>query len=212
MKISYGLTVCNEAQELLHLIEFLYPIIDNEDEIVVVYDQNRVTEQVLKILEDHKEQVTYYPFDFQQNFLENKNYMNSQCSGDYIFQIDADEIPSLVLVKNLKTILKSNPVDVLAVPRKNLVAGLTQDHISKWNWNVNNKGWVNWPDQQKRIYKNDPAIAWRGHQVHGMVTGYKTIAALPLEEHFSIIHNKEVTRQERQNERYHKIEKEIINA
>ena len=104
MKISYGLTVCNEHQELLHLIEFLSPIIGKEDEIVVVYDQNRVTEQVLKILEDHKKQVRYFPFNFKQNFLENKNYLGSECKGDYIFQIDADEIPNEFLVKNLNSI------------------------------------------------------------------------------------------------------------
>ena len=206
MKISYGLTVCNEHQELLHLIEFIRPIIDNEDEIVVVYDQNRVTEEVLKILDDHKELVKYYPFDFQQNFLENKNFMNSMCTGDYIFQIDADEIPHEFLVKSLKKILEANPVDLLITSRVNNVAGLTNEHIQKWRWNVNEKGWVNFPDAQKRIYKNDPKIQWSGHKVHGMVSGYETYAPLPFEERFSIYHNKEIERQEKQNERYSKIE------
>lgn len=212
MKISYGITVCNEAEELQVLIKFLHPLIDKEDEIVIVYDNNRVTGEVLDVIDHHNDKVAAYPFDFKQNFLENKNYMNSKCVGDYIFQIDADEIPSQVLVSNLKAILESNDVEVIEVPRKNLVAGLTKEHIAKWGWNVNEKGWVNWPDRQKRIYKNKPEIAWRGHQVHGMVTGYSTIAQLPLMEHFSIIHNKEVDRQEQQNERYSNIEKTLRNA
>jgi hypothetical protein len=91
-------------------------------------------------------------------------------------------------------------------PRKNLAPGLTQEHIQKWGWVVNEKGWVNWPDSQKRIYKNDSNIQWTGHQVHGMVTGYKTYAVLPLEEEWSIIHNKTIERQEKQNERYTKID------
>lgn len=206
MKISYGFTVCNEHKELLHLIEFVRPIIDDEDEIVVVYDQNRVTEEVLKVLEDHKESINYYPFDFQQNFLENKNFMNSKCTGDYIFQIDADEIPHEFLVKSLKKILETNPVDLLITSRVNNVAGLTNEHVQKWRWNVNEKGWVNFPDAQKRIYKNDSKIQWSGHKVHGMVAGYETYAALPFEERFSIYHNKEIERQEKQNERYSKIE------
>ena len=207
MKISYAITVCNEHQELLHLIKFLSPIIDKEDEIVVVYDKNRVTEQVLKILEDHKELVNYYPFDFKQNFLENKNYLNSECKGDFIFQIDADEIPSEFLIKNLKRILIFNPdIDLFIGPRVNLVEGLTEEHIQKWKWNVNEKGWVNWPDQQKRIYKNTPNIKWSGHKVHGMVQGYSTFAVLPLEERFCIYHNKHIERQEKQNKRYYKIE------
>ena len=206
MKISYGLTVCNEHEELKNLIEYLFKKIDSEDEIVVVYDQNRVTPEVLKVIEDYKAEATSYPFDFQQNFLENKNFMNNKCTGNYIFQIDADEIPESFLVENLKSILEDNPVDLLISPRKNLVKGLTQEHIQKWRWNVNEQGWVNWPDAQKRIYKNTPEIKWSGHQVHGMVEGYKTFATLPFTEEWSIIHNKTIDRQENQNERYTKIE------
>jgi hypothetical protein len=206
MKISYGLTVCNEHEELKNLIEYLIKRIDGEDEIVVVYDQNRVTPEVLKVIEDYKEEANAHPFNFQQNFLENKNFMNSKCTGDYIFQIDADEIPESFLVENLKVILEDNPVDLLITPRKNLVEGLTPEHIQKWGWNVNEQGWVNWPDAQKRIYKNTPEIKWSGHQVHGMVEGYKTFATLPFTEEWSIIHNKTIDRQENQNERYTKIE------
>ena len=59
-----------------------------------------------------------YPFNFQQNFLENKNYLGSRCTGDYIFQIDADEIPEEFLIQNLKQIIESNPVDCFIGPRK----------------------------------------------------------------------------------------------
>ena len=206
MKISYGLTVCNEHEELKNLIEYLVKRIEAEDEIVVVYDQNRVTSEVLEVLEEYKEEAISYPFNFQQNFLENKNFMNSKCTGEYIFQIDADEIPESFLLQNLKAILEDNPVDLIITPRKNLVEGLTPEHIQKWGWNVNEKGWVNWPDAQKRIYKNTPGIQWSGHQIHGMVEGYKTFATLPFTEEWSIIHNKTINRQENQNERYIKIE------
>ena len=206
MKISYGLTVCNEYKELKNLIEYLIKRIEAEDEIVVVYDQNRVTSEVLEVLEEYKEEAISYPFNFQQNFLENKNFMNSKCTGEYIFQIDADEIPESFLLQNLKAILEDNPVDLIITPRKNLVEGLTPEHIQKWGWNVNEKGWINWPDAQKRIYKNTPGIQWLGHQIHGMVEGYKTFAILPFTEEWSIIHNKTINRQENQNERYTKIE------
>ena len=206
MKISYGLTVCNEHEELLNLITYLKDRIDSEDEIVVVYDQNRVTDEVINILDQYKNDIHSYPFNFQQNFLENKNFMNSKCSGDYIFQIDADEIPEEFLVQNLKTVLEHNLVDLLISPRKNLVPGLTPEHTQKWGWIVNEQGWVNLPDCQKRIYKNDPTIKWSGHQVHGMVEGYKTYIELPLQEEWSIIHNKTIDRQEKQNERYTKID------
>jgi hypothetical protein len=205
MKVSYGLTVCNEHEEIKNLIEFIIEHKQPEDEIVVVYDQNRVTDEVMDVLKSYFS-VDSYPFDFQQNFLDNKNFLNSKCTGDYIFQLDADEIPNEILVANLKTILESNPVDLLITPRKNLVEGLTSSHVMKWGWRVNEQGWVNWPDAQKRIYKNDPKIKWSGHQVHGMISGYETYAELPMEEAFSITHNKTIDRQENQNDRYTKIE------
>lgn len=206
MTISYGLTICDEHIETDRLISYLINRISEEDEIVVVYDQNRITPKTLKVLKKYKNSISYHPFDFQQNFLENKNYLRTKCTGDYIFQIDADEIPSEVLIANLKPILEVNPVDLLITPRKNLVEGLTQEHINKWGWRVTPEGWVNWPDAQKRIYKNDPKIQWSGHQVHGMVKGYETYAALPMEEEFSITHNKTINRQEKQNSRYTDIE------
>jgi len=209
MKISYGLTVCNEHVELENLILFLSKFPSHVDEIVVVYDQNRVTEQVMEVLDKYQNDISSFPFDFKENFLENKNYMNSKCNGDYIFQIDADEIPNEYLVQVLKPILKQNPVDLLVTPRKNLVKGLTTEHIQKWGWRVSNEGWVNWPDNQKRVYKNDSKIQWTGHQVHGMVTGYDKFAVLPLEEKYSITHNKTIDRQVKQNSRYAKIQEQI---
>lgn len=210
MKISYGLTVCNEHTELEDLITFLSKYPKDVDEIVIVYDQNRVTHEVLDIIEKYKDSCVAYPFNFKQNFLENKNYLNSKCTGDYIFQIDADEVPHEILVQSLKQVLLANPVELLITSRVNRVEGLTQEHINKWNWRVNEQGWVNFPDAQKRIYKNDPSIKWSGHQVHGMVEGYESFATLPFQEQFSIYHNKQIERQEKQNERYSKIEKEII--
>ena len=207
MKISYGITVCDEHEEILILLEFLKKNIDSEDEIVVVYDKNRVTREVMMVLEENSEHISYYPFDFQQNFLENKNYLNTKCTGDYIFQLDSDEIPANPLIQYLKLILEHNDVELLITPRKNIVEGLTQEHIDKWGWIVNEQGAVNYPDNQKRIYKNDPKIKWTGHQVHGMVTGYDTYASLPPYEDWCIIHNKKIQRQEAQNNRYNQIEK-----
>ena len=206
MKISYGLTVCNEEVEIKNLITYLKERIDSQDEIVVVYDQNRVTPGVMAVLESEPS-VKSFPFDFKQNFLENKNYLGSMCTGDYIFQIDADEIPEEFLVQNLRAVLEANPVDCFILPRKSLVEGLTPEHVAKWNWNVNEKGWVNWPDPQKRVYRNDPSIQWSGHIVHGMVEGYKTYAVLPFEEEWCINHNKTIDRQENQNNRYDEIER-----
>jgi hypothetical protein len=210
MKISYGLTAWIEHQELDRLLTFLAPRIDDEDEIIIVYDQNRATPEVIAVMENFKrDNYKYYPFDFQQDWLANKNYLGKMCTGDYIFQIDADELPNEFLLQNLKTLLKNNPVDVFIIPRINLVEDLTPEHIQQWGWRVNEKGWVNFPDPQKRIYRNDPSIQWKDPedqpQVHGMVTGYKTYAELPYEEEWSLYHMKHISKQEYQNNLYNTV-------
>ncbi len=201
MKISYAVTVCNEFVEIQRLLTFLIDRKQPQDEIVVFYDTNNGTPEVeryLTILGDSIRKIGYH---FDGHFGHMKNSLTEACLGNYIFQIDADEIPNEVLMDNIHEILQSNDVDVILVPRVNTVEGLTQDHIQKWGWNVNERGWVNFPDPQWRIYKNKEFIRWE-NKVHEKLVGYNTISNLPWAKEFSIYHPKQIERQERQNEYY----------
>ena len=116
--------------------------------------------------------------------------------------IDADEIPNSTLIENLPDILIGNEsVDVYYVPRINTVEGLTQTHIEKWGWRVNEKGHVNFPDYQMRIYKNKPEIKWV-NKVHEILGGHKTMSYLPMDEEWCLSHPKSIIKQEKQNEYY----------
>ena len=139
---------------------------------------------------------------FNNHFANWKNTLKDLCNGDYIFQIDADELPSKELLDYLPTLFKSNPDnEVYLVPRINTVEGLTNEHINKWSWRVNEQGWINWPDYQWRIWKNLPEIKWK-NKVHEVLTGYKEHTYLPAEEEFCFYHPKDIDRQEKQNEFY----------
>ena len=141
-------------------------------------------------------------YSFDGNFAAMKNRLNSLCTGDYIFQIDADEMITEYMVRILPQILTANTeTDLIRVPRINKVEGLTENHIKQWGWNVDDKGRVNWPDMQWRIYKNDSRIRWHG-EVHEKIIGHATHSILPLEEEFALIHNKTIERQEKQNNYY----------
>ena len=145
---------------------------------------------------------TWRGFEFEGHFADWKNKLTSYCSGDYIFQIDADEIPHKNLIDNLPVLLEANPeVDMLRVPRVNTVEGLTQEHIKKWGWNVNEKGWVNWADWQMRIYRRHPDIKWV-NKVHEVLEGFKIHSMLPAEEEWALYHPKDIKRQEKQNAYY----------
>ena len=207
MKISYAITVCNELKELTSLINFLLVRVDSEDQIVIQYDTDSVTKEVvdyLTIIGDIQKQIKVISFPLNKDFASFKNNLKSHCEGDYIFQIDADEEPSEILLERLKQILTVNEVDIIFVPRVNTVKGLTESHIQQWGWNVNDMGWVNWPDYQTRIYKNTEEVQWYG-KVHERITGYTTFTNFPVDEKYSLYHHKEIERQEKQNKFYNNI-------
>ena len=204
MKISYAITVCNELEEITNLLNFLQTNIKEDDEIVVQYDEKNVTDEVLdylKLMDKMHANHKIVGFPLNKDFASFKNNLKSHCSKDYIFQIDADEIPHESLVEVINQVLDTNPVDVIFVPRVNTVKGLTDSHIQKWGWQVNEEGWVNFPDYQTRIYKNTEDVMWM-NKVHERITGYNTVSNFPAEEQWSLYHHKEIQRQEKQNEFY----------
>ena len=54
MKISYAITTWIEHEELNRLLTFLKDKIDEEDEIIIVYDQNRATPKVLDVMKSDR--------------------------------------------------------------------------------------------------------------------------------------------------------------
>ena len=204
MKISYAITVCNEFIEIQKLVNFLRENKRQQDEIVILYDQKNGDEEVAKWLTKQNKypNVQFWRGFFEGHFADWKNKLTEYCEGDYIFQIDADEMPHESLIAALPQILESNPDnEVYLVPRVNTVEGLTQEHIDRWMWNVNKDGWVNWPDYQWRIWKNIPEIKWIS-KVHEKLNGFKTFAPLPAQEELALYHPKAIERQERQNAYY----------
>jgi hypothetical protein len=204
MKISYAITVCNELEEVKRLIDFLHQYIRPKDEICVLLDKPKSSQELLDQLYRYSSSnwITLKESEFQGHFADWKNELTKICSGDYIFQIDADEYPHEYLIETLPEILETNSeVEVYVVPRVNIVEGLTQEHIQKWEWHVNENGWINFPDYQWRLYKNSPNIKWK-NKVHEVIEGHKTMAQLPAYEDFSLYHPKTIDRQEKQNNYY----------
>ena len=204
MKISYAITVCNEFVEIQKLIPLLLEYKRPEDEVIVLYDQKNGDEGVEEFLraKSVNSAFAWHGGDFDHHFANWKNKLTSDCSGDYILQIDADEFPHKSLITALPMILETNPDnEVDLVPRVNTVEGLTEGHIAKWGWKVDDKGWVNYPDYQWRIWKNKPEIRWK-NKVHEVLDGFETYAPLPAKEELSLYHPKEIGRQEKQNAYY----------
>lgn len=209
MKVSFAITTHDEGQCVSDLLSQLQDHIEGNstgDEVVILDDYSSDPETVY-ILETHSQlpYVQLYGRQLDGDFGAQKNYLNALCKGEYIFQIDADELLSPGLLGSLHEILAGNSqVDLFYVPRINVVEGLTQAHIDKWGWSVNDEGWIMWPDFQTRLYKNKPEIEWVG-KVHERIVGFDTFAHLPEDEVYAIFHRKQIARQEEQNAFYDQI-------
>ena len=202
MKISYAIPVCNEYKEIEYLLQYLIKHVREGDEIIVQCDEGNTTLEVYKVLNKCADRVKIIEFPLNNDFAAFKNNLKDNCSGDYIFQIDADEYPEEYLMSHIDWLVDNNPnVDIFWVPRINTVEGLTQEHIQKWGWKVDPDGRVNFPDYQCRILKNIPDIRWK-NKVHEVLTGYKTESYLPVNDEYCIHHLKNIDRQEAQNKFY----------
>jgi len=220
MKISYGITVYNEYKELDNLLDHLSKHIRAEDEVVVTRDVSKVgnksiiqdefyaLEKVLEKYEYHQyfkpRQLKVTEFHFNKDFSKLKNHTKEQCSGDFIFHIDADEIPNEILIKQLPDILEINDTDLIWVPRINIVNGITEFHLNLWKWRQTEQGWINFPDYQARIFRNTDDIKWI-KPVHEHIDGAKTYSHLPPHEELTLKHVKKIQRQEQQNKLYEQI-------
>ena len=205
MKISYSILTHNETKSLEKLLRFLVKWKADGDEIVILddYSDDEKTKQILDFYVSAKD-IIYEQRSLNNDYATQKNYLKSMCSGDYSFNLDADEMISRWLIKNIHGILEDNQIDLIYLPRINTVEGLTQQHIQQWGWNVNEEGWINFPDWQGRVFKNRPNIKWE-KPVHEMIKGFQTYAHLPTEKPFCMLHYKKIEKQEQQNKKYAEI-------
>lgn len=210
MKISFGICVHNEDESLEKLLNQLTAHIDKNfsDSEIVLVDDNSSNLKTLEILEKFKqfEYVKVYSHSLNKNFAIHKNYLNSTCVGNWVFNIDADELLSDSLLEYSEDLIEANPqCDLFWFPRINVVNGITLEHIKQWGWTINYKSAygpaINFPDLQGRLYKRLDKISWVG-KVHERIDGAEIQMTLPFEEEWSIIHIKDLPRQIFQNNLY----------
>lgn len=203
MKISYAVCVCNEARELSDLLTFLIEVKRQTDEIVVLRDSGNTSDNVTSVLKKFSD-VRVHDREFKRDFADHKNYLVSVCTGDYIFNIDADEIPQEMLIKVVEKVIEGpDAPDLVWVPRINICPGYTQEFLKQHNFACNENGWINWPDYQGRVYTRN--LQWTG-KVHEKIEGAKRPQGLKPIPQTALWHIKSTTKQDSQNSLYLKIE------
>jgi len=210
MKVSYQVLCKNEGSSLKDLLTFLTENKKETDEINVCRDSLGTNPQTLEIINKFKDQINYFEREITHTIHNQKNWLAEQASGDYLFYLDADELLHKPFIQNLHSILESNPDnDIYFLPRINIVEGVTPEYVKQRGWVVNEKGWINFPDAQDRLFKHNKGI--RYHEIpHGRLDhkGAK-YGVLPFEEVYSIIHIKSFEKQTSDNEWHDNKEREL---
>ncbi|MFC4165279.1 glycosyltransferase [Epilithonimonas zeae] len=201
--VTYGITVNNEAKEVKKLLDILIPLIDENDEIIVLQDVTKENADVTKTLDSYGGKIIRITSKLDGDFSTFKNNLISHATKQYLFQIDADEYPQKKLIKNLKFFLWKNfNYDCFVVPRINIVKGITESDIKNWNWNLNEKDYINFPDYQNRIFKLGKDIRWQ-NKIHEVLVNFKKVKKMPSNtEDYCLVHIKNIDRQRNQNAFY----------
>jgi len=200
--ITYAITTHNEGHAYLSKIISQIKQCKGRYDEVIILDDNSTDAETCEILASCELPVIKHSLN--NDFAAHKNQIAIHAKGDYIFQIDGDEFLGADLADTLPELLFENPdVDMFYVPRVNIVEGLTHSDALRWNWRVDSKNRVMWPDFQTRIYKNNGKIYWK-NAVHEVLTSNYDIVVgqLPEEEGWALQHHKDILRQRQQNEFY----------
>lgn len=191
--ISYCIPVCNESVELKRLLNQLMLNLKDGDEIIIQGDQGNVTDDVISVVSSYvrNKSIVYIEYPLHSDFATFKNNFLKYVKNTWIFQIDADEMLSETFIENIHWLVENNPsIDSFAIPRVNIVQGLTQEWVDKWGWRVTNGSLsqddkptinvlskcgvstigstlelVNFPDYQCRLFRTDKKLHWVG-KVH----------------------------------------------
>ena len=193
MKLTYTIQVCNESRELFSLLQFITRVKDEEDEINVVVDSTNKTEKVDMVLEHFKDTVNVYERPFDQ-FHVNAQFHTEKATGDYIFGIDADEMPQEMLIKNIKRIIDDTQAEVISIPRINIHPGITEQEVKDFGFHVNEVGFINWPDYQTRIFKKCDHIHWTD-TLHTTLVGSDKIVGVKPNPSMALWHIKSMEKQ-----------------
>jgi glycosyltransferase involved in cell wall biosynthesis len=138
MKLSIGICTHNEGKSIALLLQqlvFASTKTDMDIEIVVVDDYS-TDPLTIKTFTQFKDHIKFSTHALNGDFSAHKNYLNSQCTGDWILNLDGDESFFLPFAF-LHELIDTNPhIELVYLPRINTVDGLTVDHIKKWGWTI----------------------------------------------------------------------------
>lgn len=148
--LSCCIIACNEERSIRCCLES----VSFADELVVVID-SRSSDATEEIARKLGARVVEHPY---QGNIEQKNFALSQSRGDWILAIDADEVISEPLAREIRSLLDSPPPDVDGYEINRVT-----HHLGRW---IRHGDF--YPDWQLRLLRRGSG-QWSGTNPHGRI-------------------------------------------
>ncbi len=118
MKLSVCLIALNEEKNIVRCLSSISNI---ADELIVGVDRN-TTDKTATLAKKFTKNV--FLLDHNDNFHQMKKLVIAKCKGDWILQLDADEVVTPALRDDIKKIISTNPAENgFWIPRANYFLG-----------------------------------------------------------------------------------------
>lgn len=196
MSITYAITINDELNSVKRLMHTLFECKEKDSEIIAVHCYSQTEDMANPTHIEIKDYLlnntdTYCDYKFDNNVADLKNYIISLSTKDYIFLLDADEYLTTQTLALWNNVIKNEPqYDVFWTPRVNIVEDLTKNDIEKLGLKVNEKNWINWPDNQPRIFKNNGKVKWTMKEKSYRLLGVEKSGSLTADPRLATINRK----------------------
>lgn len=197
MAITYTITVKDELNDVKRLHHTLQACKSHDDEIIAVHLYRDLVEldhsdhlEIKEYLLDNVD--TYCNYKQENNIAHLKNYTCSLATKDYIFLLDANEYMTTQTITLWKEVIKNEPdYDIFWTPRVNIDETMEREEAEvKYGLKINEQGWINWPDNQPKIIKNNKKIFWEIRDSSISIRGVEKSGSLASDVRLATINHK----------------------
>ena len=149
MRLSVSIICSNNEGTIGRVLESIAEI---ADEIIVIVDTNS-TDNTFEICQQFTDQVSVEEW---RGFLNQKNEALRRCSGDWILDLDSDEVVTPELKKEIIEAISSNQAQGYFLNRRTFYVG----KYMHFAWQ---------PDWRLRLVKKDAQPKWGGDAIHSLL-------------------------------------------
>ena len=142
-----------------------------------------------KLVKQRKESADIYN-DQGRNDLADPEIKEAELIQQFLPKaLSQDQVKEVV-----KSIIDETGAEILAIPRINIHPDITEEEAKDRKWNVNEAGFINWPDFQMRIHKKCDYITWTD-ELHTKLTGSDKVSGIKAIPPLAMWHIKSMDKQ-----------------